>query len=90
MKMKTDSADWRGLWAVTWRSLLFLPAALAAFVGLALLACAMLFTPLIAWAFFYLGRPGSGLGMLFFWLALLWAWRHFRLGRLYEAPPSLL
>ena len=71
------------MWALTWRSIVFLPAMLLVFVlQLALGAC-LLELPLVGAFYIYDGERQEGMVTLAVWLMLLWAWWRFKLWRLY-------
>lgn len=79
-----------GVWALTWRSILFLPAMLFAFILLLALAVSLFALPLFGGVCIYFGLHLQGLASLAIWLVLLWAWRRFNLRQFYEGPPSYL
>lgn len=89
MKTKSDSA-FSGVWAVAWRSFLYLPVGLAAFLLLVGLIAALLFPPVIGAACLFYGLWWQGIAAIAVWALIIWAWRRLRLHRFFEAPPSLL
>jgi hypothetical protein len=89
MKTKHDT-DFSGIWSIAWRSFVFLPVGLAAFVLLVCLIAGLLFPPVVAAACLFYGLWWQGITAFAVWLLVIWAWRHFRLSRFFESPPSLL
>jgi hypothetical protein len=83
-------ADWEGCWAILWRSFVFLPYMLAAFIALLVVSLGRWVLPIRA-AFYAYSREwllvtiSAGV-----WLVAVVAYRRRRLGRCFEAPPSLL
>ena len=71
--------DCRGLLAVAWRSVVFLPAMLGAFALLLVTVSGLFLLPFVGGACFWFGLWGYGLASFGAWLVLLWSWRRFRL-----------
>ncbi len=89
MKTKHDTA-FSGIWAVAWRSFVLLPVGLAAFLLPICLIAALLFPPVIGAAYLSCGLWWQGIPAFVVWSLVIWSWRHFRLSRIFESPPSLL
>jgi hypothetical protein len=89
--MKTDG-KWAlsGVWAVTWRSFVYMPVGFSVFFLLLCLVIAMLFPPIIGTVCLFLGLWWQGIALFVFWFVVTWAWRYFRVRRFFVSPPSLL
>jgi hypothetical protein len=80
----------KGVWAVTWRSLVFIPVMVVfGFVWLSIVICLAVLPLFVAFClynhFWDYALTYSGA-----WLLLFCTWRVFRLGRFWEWPPSYL
>ncbi len=82
--------DIRGIWALAWRSVVLLPVMLATFFLLVLLFVAVALPPVFAGIFLFAGLWWLGVASIAAWVCVLWAWRRFRLVRLFESSPSFL
>ena len=89
MEKKTTS-DWKGFWALLWRSLVFFPYMLAVFIGVGSIWLSRFVLPLCGAAFLYLQDWWNAGIALALWLLAIWSYRRFRLARFYEAPSSFL
>jgi uncharacterized BrkB/YihY/UPF0761 family membrane protein len=89
MKKHRDS-DSRAIWAVAWRSFVFLPFTLLFSLLLLSLVLILLALPIIAAGYLFDGSWRLGAGIFAIWAALMWCYRYFRIGRFFESPPSLL
>ena len=85
MKNHPDS-DSRGLWAIAWRMVVYLPCMLTVF----LLLLSLVLLPLFGAINFYFGLWWQGAVAFAAWLVLLGCYRHFRIGRFLVSPPSYL
>lgn len=87
---RSAGADWKGCWALLWRSVVFLPYMLLVGVTVLVsyLACLLLPVAVVAWAIGYQWAYAAVTAAA--WLILLWLMRRCRLSRLLERPPSLL
>ena len=83
-------SDFGGIWALAWRSVVYLPLMLAASILLILLLGALTLPPILSGIFLFFGLWWQGLSVLVFWLFIVGAWRRFRLRRFYELPTSFL
>ena len=76
----------RGLWAVAWRSVAYLPLMLVTFIIFLAHCVALVALPMFAvvlatsgfWAF------AAGVGLI--WVAAIWCWRRFRVGEHFRTP----
>jgi hypothetical protein len=89
MSTRTDS-DWKGLRAVLWRSIAFLPYMLLVFVGVGGIWLSRWMLPIYVTILLYLQEWLEAALTCVLWLVLLWAYRRFRLSRFFEPPHSLL
>ena len=85
MKNHPDS-DSRGLWAIAWRMVVYLPCMLTVF----LLLLSLVLLPLFGAINYYFGLWWQGAVAFAAWLVLLGCYRHFRIGRFLVSPPSYL
>ncbi len=83
-------SDLRPLWAITWRSIVFIPFVLVFGIFLVAVALSRVVLPLFAAVYAYHHLWQHVLGYFAAWLALYYIWRVFRLGRFFEWPPSVL
>jgi hypothetical protein len=91
LRTQTDQhSSVQGIWAITWRSVVYLPAMLGMFLFLLLLATALVALPFFGALFVACGFWWQGIAAFLSWVALVAAWRRFCIGRFFEAPPSLL
>jgi hypothetical protein len=73
----------RDVWALTWRSIVFAPLMLLAFIPLLVLGVSLFALPLFGALYIYVGLPLQGVILLAVWLILVWAWRRFDVWRFY-------
>ena len=85
-----EYSDWKGCWAILWRSILFIPYMLAVFVGVGGVWLSRWLLPVCGATFFYLQQWWAAGVAFALWSLAVWAYRRFRLSRFFEAPPSLL
>jgi len=83
-------AEWKGLWAILWRSMVFLPYMLMVFVCIGGVWLSRWVLPCYAAFLLYLQEWWQAAVAFALWLFVFWAYRRFRLHRFFEAPPSLL
>jgi hypothetical protein len=79
-----------GMWAIFWRSLVLWPYALIVFICVRGLWLSRWMLPLYGATLLVLQEWSHATAVFALWLAALWLYRHFRLHRFLEAPPSLL
>jgi hypothetical protein len=89
MKQDPQSA-WRGLWAVAWRSIVFLPMMVGVFLLLLVHIIGLFYLPFIGGVWICYGLWQHGLVAFAVWLLLLFSWRPFRLHKHFQSPPSVL
>jgi len=89
MKPKRDS-DFLGIWSLAWRSFVFLPVSLTAFLLLVCLFVTLLFPPVIGVTCLIYGLWWQGIAAFAVWALVIWGWRRFHLVRFFESPPSVL
>ena len=89
MNTKAHS-DWKGCWAILWRSLIFIPYMLAVFVGVGGVWLSRWLLPVSGAVFLYQQQWGEAGVAFAVWLLALWAYGRFRLVRFFESPPSFL
>jgi hypothetical protein len=82
--MATTQSPLSGVWAVTWRAVVYTPVGLAVFLFLLCIVVAAIFPPIIATECLFSGFWWQGVGLFVFWLLVLWAWRRFHLGNLFS------
>jgi hypothetical protein len=87
---KTSRSDFRGAWALLWRSLVFIPYMLLVFILVGGIWLSRWVLPLYAAVWVYVDEWYMAAGILAAWLLSVWAYRRFRLHRFYETPRSLL
>jgi hypothetical protein len=85
-----QNSDWRAGWGILWRSLVFTPYMLAAFVVITGVSLSVLLLPLYAALSLWDHDSSSAGGAFVLWLAAVSTYRRFRLCRFYESPPSVL
>ena len=83
-------SDLRPLWAITWRSIVFIPFVLAFGIFLVALALSLIVLPVFAAVYAYHHLWNHALAYFAAWLVLCGLWRAFRLSRFFEWPPSVL
>lgn len=89
--MNTHSGSaWRAIWALTWRSVVFLPLMLLVSGGVLMLWLGRFVLPFYGALFLYLREWGTAAGVFGLWILLLWVYRRFRISGFLEPPPSLL
>jgi hypothetical protein len=85
-----DQSVVRPLWAITWRSFVFMPVMLVFGILLVGVALSLVVLPFFVAVSAYYHLWQIALGYLTAWLILCVAWRVFRLRRFFEWPPSFL
>jgi hypothetical protein len=83
-------SDSRGLWAIAWRSVAFLPMMLGMFALLMVHLLGLFLLPLFGGFCILLGLWQLGLGSFAGWLVLFWSWRRFGIQNHFQSPPSVL
>jgi hypothetical protein len=78
------------LWAITWRSIVFIPVMLVFGTFLIGVALSLVVLPFFVAIYAYHHLWQHALGYLAAWVILCVAWRGFRLRRFFEWPPSFL
>lgn len=89
MKNHPDS-DSRGLWAIAWRMVVYLPCMLGVFLLLLSVVLSLVLLPLFGAIYFYFGLWWQGAVAFAAWLVLMGCYRHFRMARFLGSPPSYL
>jgi hypothetical protein len=86
---KREESSLKGLWAVAWRSVVYLPMMIAMFLLFLAHILGLVLLPLFAvicvrwpasWGYAVVASAS--------WLVVLWSWRHFRLGEHFNTPWS--
>jgi len=85
MKTKKEGAL-SGVWAVAWRSFVYMPLGFAVFFLLLCLVFAAIIPPIIGAECLLMGFWWQGAALFAFWFLVIWAWRCFRIGRFFERP----
>jgi hypothetical protein len=80
----------QGLWAVSWRAMVYLPLMLASFGFFLAHFAGLLVLPWVALTSIYCGLWRQAVGAAGCWLIIVWSWRRFRLSENLKDPPSLL
>jgi hypothetical protein len=65
-------ADWKGIWALTWRSFVYIPIGVAIWTFLILRIVALVYLPILAFAYAILGLYSWAAGALALWLPVIW------------------
>jgi hypothetical protein len=81
-----DEPAVRGLWALAWRSVVYLPLMLATFVVLLAHTAALVVLPVFTFAFARSAFWTFAVGSLLLWLLALWSWKRFRLWEQFHTP----
>jgi hypothetical protein len=82
--------DWEGLWAILWRSAVFLPYMLLMFVCIGSLWLGRWLLPIYGAVLLFLQEWWQSASAFALWLLVFWVYRRFRIRRFLEAPRSLL
>lgn len=83
-------ATFQALWAILWRSIVFVPWMLLAFMFLLGMLVGLTVLPVFTVIYGYAACwPEAGISLAL-WLPVLWAWRHYRWWKHFEGPPSVL
>ncbi len=85
-----EQSDWKGFWAILWRSMAFLPYMLFVFVCIGGVWLSRWVLPFYAVLLLYVQEWWQAAVALALWLLVFWAYRRFQLRRFFEGPPSLL
>jgi hypothetical protein len=80
----------RPLWAIIWRSIVFIPFVLVFGLFLVAVAVSLIVLPFFAAGYAFHHVWAHALGYFAAWLILCCVWRVFRLSRFFEWPPSVL
>ncbi len=83
-------SDWRGWWGILWRSLVLMPYMLVIFIGVGIVWLNRWILPVFVALSVYARDWWFAGGGLVLWFVAMWSYRHFRLSRFYESPPSVL
>lgn len=83
-------SDWKGFWAILWRSVAFMPYMLGVFVGVGTIWLSRWVLPIWAALFLCSHDWWFTSGTLAVWFLAVWSYRRFRLSCFLEPPPSLL
>jgi hypothetical protein len=86
----TRHSDTAGLWAILWRSLVFVPYMWCIFGVVGIIWLARWALPVWAALLVYDLEWLSAASIIALWLLLAFVYRRFHLGRFFEWPPSLL
>lgn len=85
-----QESDTRAFWAITWRSILLIPLMLPIAVVWLVIVMSIALLPLFCAASLWLGLLKQAGLFSIIWAAIFYAYRRFRLGRIWEWPPSFL
>jgi hypothetical protein len=77
-------------WALLWRSVVYCPLMLLVFAIIGGIWLSRWMLPLFVLGLAFAGLWNHAGISLLAWITAIWAYRHFRLRRLFEEPPSLL
>jgi len=83
-------SDLRPLWAITWRSIVFIPFVLVFGIFLVAVALSLVVFPFFVATYAYHHLWQHAVGYFAAWLVLCCIWRAFHLSRFFEWPPSVL
>jgi hypothetical protein len=83
-------AEWNGVWALLWRSLVFVPYMLVAFVCIGGVWFSRWVLPFYGAILFYAEAWWQASAAFALWVLVVWVYRRFHLHRFLEPPPSLL
>lgn len=83
MKTKQDTTL-TGIWAIFWRSFVYMPLGLAVFLLLVGVIVALIFPPIIGAMCLCYGLWWQGIAAFAVWSLVIVAWRYFRLARFFE------
>lgn len=86
----TKDVGWKGVWAVTWRCIVFAPLGMIVSATLLCVPIAAIFPPVIGAVCLFYDLWWQGIAAFTVWSLLIVAWRSFRLGRLFTGPDSYL
>jgi hypothetical protein len=90
LNVKSHLQDLKGVWAILWRSFVFLPYMLLAFLSVGGVWLSRWVLPIWIAFFLYLQEWRQAIIAFAFWLLAMWVYRCLRLARFFESPPSLL
>ena len=85
-----SQAGLRGLWAVTWRSVVYLPFIFVVFLVLMAVLVGLWCLPVAGALYLWFGSWWHAIASFAAWSVLVWLWRRLRLRTLFEPPPSVL
>jgi len=80
----------RALWAITWRSTVFIPVILVFGTFLLAVALSVVVLPFFVAVYAYWHLWQRALAYFAAWIVIYCVWRGFRLRRFFEWPPSFL
>jgi hypothetical protein len=78
----------KGLWAILWRSMVFMPYMLLVFLCVGSVALSLWVLPVFLAFWIYFGQWHFVGGALVIWLVALWIYRRFRLSRFFKSTAS--
>jgi hypothetical protein len=84
------TSDLAACWGLLWRCFVFMPYMLAVFIVVGGIALFRWLLPLGVIARIIEAGYWSAAATLGIWFLCFWTYRHFRLSRFFEDPPSLL
>ncbi len=87
---REKQSDLRPLWAITWRSIVFIPFMLVFGTFLVAVPLSLVVLPFFVAAYVYQHLWQHAVAYSAAWLLLFCIWRVFRLRRFFESPPSVL
>jgi hypothetical protein len=79
-----------GLWAITWRSIAYLPIVTIVALSWLVVALSIVVLPIVVALHAWADSWESAFRYFAAWIVFLALWRILRLGRLWETPPSVL
>lgn len=80
----------QGIWAISWRSVVFLPLMLCVAVLLLGLALSLITLPFLGVVYVYFGLWKYAIVSFVTWVLLIYVYRRFNISRCFERPPSYL
>ena len=83
-------SDWRGAWAILWRSIVYIPYLLTVFVAVGSVWISRWFLPILFLTYAFLEEWMLSATLLAIWLLTMWGYRRFRLRSFFETPSSVL
>ena len=83
-------AEWNGLWALPWRSLVFIPYMIVVFVCIGGVCLSRWVLPFYGAILLYVEAWWQASVAFALWMFVVWVYRRFHLRRFLETPSSLL